>query len=200
MVGAKDQTNFGFTPSASRRTVLKAALGMGLSLSFIDNVAAQESDPRKARPQEGDLFVFLLGERQGTIITPQDLPFGGPPITAYPMDPKTKGVRDGSRLNQVLLISLDPTELTAETRVHAAEGIVAYSAVCTHQGCDVSVWQSETKTVKCFCHYSEYDPKDRARVLGGPAPRRLAILPLKLVDGVLMAAGGFVGRVGFQQG
>ena len=52
--------------------------------------------------------------------------------------------------------------------------------------------------VKCPCHDSEFDPKDGARVVTGPAPRRLP-LPLKIVDGVLMAAGGFAGRVGFKQ-
>jgi rieske iron-sulfur protein len=121
-------------------------------------------------------------------------------VTAYPVDPHTGVVRDGSRLNQVLLIRLDAAELSEATRTYAPQGMVAYSAVCTHTGCDVADWQGETQTLMCFCHYSRFDPKDGARVVDGPAPRRLAMLPLKVVDGVLMAASGFVGRVGFQQG
>jgi len=120
-------------------------------------------------------------------------------VTAYPVEPHMGVVRDGSRLNQVLLMRLDPAELSETTRAHAPQGIVAYSAVCTHTGCDVWLWQGEVKTLKCPCHDSEFDPKDGARVVAGPAPRRLAMLPLKVVDGVLMAAGGFAGRVGFTQ-
>jgi Rieske Fe-S protein len=77
---------------------------------------------------------------------------------------------------------------------------VAYSAVCTHTACDIRDWQAETGTIKCPCHFSTFDVKDGARVLDGPAPRRLPALPLRMVDGVPAAAGGFVSRVGFQQG
>jgi Rieske Fe-S protein len=160
----------------------------------------QDSEPRSARPQGGDQFVFAAGERKGDIITPPDLPLGGPPVIAFPIDPHTRIVRDGSRLNEVLLIRLDAKTLAEDTRTRSAAGTIAYSAICTHAGCEVADWQAETKTLLCFCHYSQFDPKDGARVLDGPAPRRLAALPLKLADGVLMAAGGFAGRVGFQQG
>jgi rieske iron-sulfur protein len=121
-------------------------------------------------------------------------------VTAYPMDFQSRTVRNGSRLNQVLLIRLDIEALTDDTRTRSATGIVAYSAICTHAGCDVADWKNDTQTLLCFCHYSEFDPKDSARVLEGPAPRRLAALPLKVADDVVMAAGGFSARVGFQQG
>lgn len=183
-----------------RRTVLKAALGLGLGWPVLNGAMAQDEAARNARPQAGDWFVFATGERKGDIVTPNDLPLGGPPVTAYPMDPQTKTVRDGSRLNQVLLIRLDAGTLAEETRSRSAVGIVAYSAICTHAGCDVADWLAGTQTLMCFCHYSQFDPKDGARVLEGPAPRRLAALPVKLADGVLMTAGGFVGRVGFQPG
>lgn len=199
-MGGKCDTCSGFPQLYGRRTVLKAALVMGLGLPFLDFAAAQDIDPRNTRPQEGDRFVFAAGDRKGELIAPGDLPLGGPPVMVYPMDPRMGVVRDGSRLNQVLLIRLAPEALATETRARSAAGIVAYSAVCTHAGCDVSDWQGETKTLMCFCHYSEFDPKDGALVVAGPAPRRLAALPLKLVDGVLMAAGGFSGRVGFVQG
>jgi hypothetical protein len=37
-------------------------------------------------------------------------------------------------------------------------------------------------------------------VVNGPAPRRLPALPLKIVDGAPVVAGGFVGRPGFESG
>lgn len=182
--------------SQDRRTLLKAALGLGLGLSFLEVVSARAEDPRMLRPQVGDQFVFPFGDREGQIITPEDLPLGGPQQLAYPMDPRGKIVRNGSTLNQVVLIRLDPTELTDDTRAHAAEGVVAYSAVCTHQQCPVSMWQARAKALFCACHGSEFDPRDRARVVDGPAPRRLPMLPLKMVGGALTAAGEFTGRVG----
>jgi rieske iron-sulfur protein len=185
--------------SRARRVLLKLALGLGLGLPFIEPARGQDADPRKARPQKDDRFV-LRGTREGQIVTLADLPKGGPPVTVYPIDPKTKIVRDDSRLNQVLLIRLDPADLADETRARGAQGVVAYSAVCTHTGCDLWDWQPETKTIKCPCHFSTFDIKDGARVLDGPAPRRLPALPLRMVEGVPAAAGGFIGRVGFVQG
>jgi Rieske Fe-S protein len=162
--------------------------------------ARAQADPRAARPQDGDRLVVASGDRKGTLVNLADLPLGGPPVTAYPQDPGSGIVRDGSRLNQVLLIRLEPAELTDATRSRAPQGIVAYSAVCTHAGCDEWAWLIDQKMLKCPCHDSEFDPKDSARVTVGPATRRLPPLPLRIVDGVVVAAGGFAGRVGFQQG
>jgi Rieske Fe-S protein len=186
--------------SRARRALLKAALGLGMSLPLVRAAGGQDADARKTRPQKDDRFVFRDGAREGQIVALADLRSGGPPITAYPIDPRTKIIRNDSRLNQVLLIRLDPADLADETRARGAQGVVAYSAVCTHTGCDIWDWQAETRTIKCPCHFSTFDVKDGARVLDGPAPRRLPALPLRMVDGVPAAAGGFASRVGFQQG
>ncbi len=196
-----DGSPFGPRPkSSTRRTLLKLAVGAGVTFPFVRPARSQDTDPRKARPQKGDHFVFQGGPAEGRIVALADLPVGGPPVNAYPIDPRSKVVRNDSRLNQVLLIRLDPADLAEETRSRGAQGVVAYSAVCTHTGCDIWDWHRETKTLKCPCHFSTFDVKDGARVLDGPAPRRLAALPLRVVDGAPAAAGGFVGRVGFAQG
>lgn len=183
----------------NRRTVLKSLFGTGVGLQLVHRAAYATDDPKKMRPQVGDLLVFSLGDRQGQVITPQDIPVGGPPIIAYAMEPSTQTVRDGSRLNRVLLVHLTPTDFTEATRPATADGIVGYSAVCTHTGCDVVGWQSNTKEFLCPCHASAFDSKDRARVRGGPAPRALPLLPLQLADGKLTVAGPFSGRVGADQ-
>ena len=177
-----------------RRNALKTAIALGLSLPLLDVVAA--ADPKMAPPTPGDQFVFVLGDRKGEVIAAEDLPVGGPQELAYPMEPRSKVVRDGSRLNQVLLIRLAPADLTPDTRTNSADGIAAYSAICTHQGCDVSQWMVDKKVLLCVCHGSEFDPRDRAKVVFGPAPRRLAILPLTIQEGVLVVAGPFKGRPG----
>ena len=185
--------------ACARRQILKGALGLGFALPLVGTGSAQEAESRSLRPQAGDRLVFAAGDRKGAVIAPVDLPVGGPQVLAYPQDAKSSVVRDGSRLNQVALVRLDPTELSEETLADAADGVVAYSAVCTHQGCPVSMWEDKAQTLFCSCHASEFDPRNGAEVVAGPAPRRLAALPLKAEDGVLIAAAEFSGRVGFKR-
>jgi rieske iron-sulfur protein len=189
------------TAACGRRAVLVLALGAGLALPARSRLGAQPSDPRKQRPQPDDRFVFADGPRKGQVVTLDDLPAGSRPVAVYPKDSVSGVVRDDTRLNQVLLMRLDPASLAGDTRGRAAEGIVAYSAVCTHTGCDAWEWRpAAASTIKCSCHFSEFELNDGARVVNGPAPRRLPALPLKIVDGAPVVAGGFVGRPGFESG
>jgi rieske iron-sulfur protein len=189
----------------TRRTLLLTALAAATSLTAGEPVfAADEDQPGSdERPQKADVLVVSEGEHAGDIVKPQDLQLGGPPVRAWPKDPKTSVVRKGSRLNEVLVIKLDPAELDDQTRARSADGIVAYSAICTHAGCPVTAWVKadggDKDVFKCVCHNSEYDPRQSADVVFGPAPRRLAALPLTTVDGTLTIAANFVGKVGTQQ-
>ena len=108
-------------PLPSRRTVLTLALSVTLGLPLRD-AAAQDVDPRAARPREGDRLVFASGSRKGQPIAPADVPPGESPLTAYPMDPVTSVVRDGSRLNQVLLARLEPEEPGEVTPIVSIDG------------------------------------------------------------------------------
>jgi rieske iron-sulfur protein len=185
-----------------RRRFLRTALLGGVGLSLLPPALAEEDKPGSDdRPKPGDLFVFAEGDREGEAIAPADIPPGGPQIMAWPMDPATKVVRDGSRLNQVLLLRLDPEELDEATRPRSAEGVVAYSAICAHAGCPVTGWVEDqgVQLLKCFCHNSEYDPRRTASVVFGPASRHLAALPVKIVDGALTVASKFIGSVVPQQ-
>jgi Rieske Fe-S protein len=56
------------------------------------------------------------------------------------------------------------------------------SAVCPHEGCEVS-WQTDTNLFSCPCHES-YFAADGSRVKG-PARRALDPLPTRLQDGKL---------------
>ena len=183
--------------SCGRRQWLGVALGLSLGLPLAGELAAQD-DPRKLRPQPDDQFVFADGPKKGQVIALVDIVPSDPPIAALPMDPKTKVVRDDSRLNEVLLARIPAQELGDETRSRSADGVVAYSNICTHTGCNHWEWQPEVYRIKCSCHFSEFEIKDGARVVNGPAPRRLPALPVKLVDGVLVVAALFIGRPGFQ--
>jgi Rieske Fe-S protein len=179
-----------------RRRVLKACCGLALGGPAVTR--GDELEAALAAPEENDALAFAYGDRAGQVIAPADVVLGAKQILAYPMHAATQRVRDGSRLNQLIVVRLDTTRLAPDTLARAADGIVAYSGVCTHTGCDVTDWYGDVLRFKCPCHESEFDPTDGARVVGGPAPWELAALPLKLVDGALAVAGPFEGRVGFQ--
>ena len=102
-------------------------------------------------------------------------------------------------VNQILLVRVEPERMSEATGLRAAGGIVAYSAVCTHTGCDITDWDDEARRFQCPCHDSQFDPADGARVVGGPAPRPLPSLPLTLEEGKLVVAGAFDAPIGFQQ-
>jgi rieske iron-sulfur protein len=181
-----------------RRDFLKLAVLAAVGLS-VSEARGDESEASWARPRAGDRLVAAEGQpRAGERLGPADLPLGGPQVLAWPVDPVTEVVRNGSRLNQVLLIRFDPRQLSEATRANAAEGVVAYSAVCTHEGCDVSQWKKDSNRLLCVCHGSEFDPLDKAAVVAGPAPRRLPMLPITIEGGALVVADAFVGRPGFK--
>jgi Rieske Fe-S protein len=178
----------GFHLPTRRRDVLALASVLGVSAA----VAPVMADPADERPQEDDYLVAVDAATPDGL-TPKDV---GRPVIAWPVDPVARLIRNGSRLNKVLLVRLDPAMLAGPTRGRAAEGVVAYSAICPHAGCEVSGWIEEQKIFECPCHNSKYDPRDGAAVVDGPAPRGLAALPLKIVNDRLAVAKPFVGRLG----
>jgi rieske iron-sulfur protein len=182
----------------TRRDVLKTGLGVGVGLGLTSILQAQD-DPAAARPKQGDLLV-KAGDTAGTPLTPADVKAGAKQILAWAMDPVDKTQRSGSRLNRVLLVRLDPEKMSAETKARSAEGVVAYSAICSHAGCDVSDWVPDDQTLFCPCHSSKFDPRDGAKVLDGPADHPLPALPLKITDGKLTVAKPFTARITFEQG
>jgi Rieske Fe-S protein len=179
-----------------RREILRGAAG--LVLVWVSPLPSSAQDARTARPAEGDWLV-RIGDDSLTPLTPDDVPAAAKPIHAWPMT-ADRIVRGGSRLNRVLLVRLDPGSMGDRTRPLAAGGVVAYSAVCTHTGCEVAGWLTEEQLLHCDCHDSRFDPRDNARVIDGPAPRSLPALPLKVIDQRLVVAGPFTSKVGFEVG
>jgi rieske iron-sulfur protein len=169
----------------SRREVLAAASVLGVGAAAVAETADE-------RPQEGD-YLVAIDAANSDGLSPSNI--GGPTI-AWPMEPAARLVRNGSRLNKVLLVRLDPATLVGPTRERAADGIVAYSAICPHAGCEVSGWIDDQKILECPCHNSKYNPREGAAIVDGPTTRGLAALPLKIIDNKLVVAKPFIGRLG----
>jgi rieske iron-sulfur protein len=176
----------------------RVVLAGGMAWLLTQRVAQGQDDPSSIRPKEGDLLV-KVDDPAAKPLTPGDVPPGVTQTMAWPLDPATGTVRSGSRLNRILLVRLAPESLSPETRSRAADGVVAYTAICTHTGCEVIDWHADEQLLSCPCHYSKFDPKDGARVVDGPAPRMLPALPLQTIDGKLVVAKPFTTRVGFEQ-
>lgn len=64
----------------------------------------------------------------------------------------------------------------------AEDDVVAFSAVCTHQGCTV---RRETRDLACPCHGSRYDPHD-GTVLQGPAEEALPPVRVRVEAGTVV--------------
>ena len=106
----------------------------------------------------------------------------------------------------LVVVRLRPAELhlPPENAGYAADGIVAFSKVCTHAGCAIALYRAPLfqpdaprPALVCPCHYSTFDPATGGTVLFGPAGRKLPMLPLSIDGkGRLRAAGNFDGPVG----
>ncbi|MDM7324634.1 MAG: Rieske 2Fe-2S domain-containing protein [Thermus sp.] len=186
-----------------RRLFLKTAIGTGIGLSLVSAfyVGASlrpkvEVTPEKEPLKPGDILVYAQGGGAAKPIRLEELKPGDPFLLAYPMDPKTEVVKSGEAKNTILVVRYNPEELSPEVAQHAVEGVVAFSAVCTHLGCIVSQWIADKKAGLCPCHGGVFDFAHGAKVIAGPPPRPVPQLPLKVEGGVLVAAGEFLGEVG----
>lgn len=176
---------------------LLVASGAAAVLASRAGPAGAAPAPDKAPPAPGDEFVYAEGERKGRTVAPADLSAESPFAVTWAKDAASGVVRSGSRLHRVLLVRLDPAKLDEETKARAAEGgLVAYSGFCTHAGCPIQHWKAEEGVIYCHCHSSSFDPRAGGKVVGGPARRSLAGLPLKLDGDRIVAAGEFVGKLG----
>ena len=202
--------------AVSRRDLLKNALvaGVGLTLAdvlgpaFAQADATTETDPTKLPPQKGDVFVFAGSQNKGKVITDDDVPLGGPQVLAWPAvvsnkdgTPTVEVVRDGNTQNAVLLARFALGDYSPDTKSYVtASGVVAYSATCTHQCCQVTEWLADQKSFHCPCHGSIYDPLNHAQQTpDSPAPRPLPQLPLMTgadEAAIPTAAAGFRTQVG----
>jgi quinol---cytochrome c reductase iron-sulfur subunit len=175
------------TEGLSRRRLLAGAAGVaGCGLA-----AAAALPAASLGPGAGTLGVspWRRGTRlvtsAGKPLRAQDIALGGFE-TAYP---------EGA----------DPRELGSPVIVvHIAEGLRAFSKICTHAGCAVSLFRypvseetSKGPALVCPCHYSTFDVRDGGKPVFGPAVRSLPQLPLRSgPGGELVAAGGLSASVG----
>ncbi len=99
----------------------------------------------------------------------------------------------------LILLRMEPDDIIPgrDRENWSVDGIVAYSKICTHVGCPISLNERTTHHLLCPCHQSTFDLADSGRVVFGPAGRPLPQLPIAVDDeGYLVAQSDFTEPVG----
>lgn len=156
---------------------------------------ALTATPARAAIMQGDCLVDDDAEGPPVPLKATDLRVGKP-VVAFPFDAKQGIVRNDTRLNKIILLKFAPGDLDAAHLARAAGGVVAYSAICTHQACDAKTWLSKEKALVCFCHSSKFLVLENGAVANGPATRSLPSIALALQGDQLVIAGAFSARPG----
>ena len=188
----------------TRRKLLGIAAGgagAAVGLAFVTPLASLGPvfDTSRLRRQPWRKGVRLVDEA-GRVLRADEIELGTL-HTAFPegADPEELG-------SPIVVVRVEPgrLDLPEDRRDWAPGGIVAYSKICTHAACAVSLFRAPhyepsrpRPALVCPCHYSTFDPATGGTVLFGPAGRPLPQLPLMVgPKGELLALGGFSGPVG----
>jgi ubiquinol-cytochrome c reductase iron-sulfur subunit len=119
----------------------------------------------------------LMQDVTYTPIKPGDFTDPGGMITVIPEGYEDDD--DALAKAATILIKFGPGELQPPTVLNwTVDGIVAYSKICTHVGCPVSLYEQTTHHILCPCHQSTFNAPKGAQVIFGPAARPLPQLPI----------------------
>lgn len=196
-----------------RRGVLKSSLvlaGGALGLATLVPIVGGLIKNPWAKGNDSDLWVTLwkptvdaagkttkirLTQIDGTPVRPSDLAAGAL-ATVFP------GVAGGAKASDSAVMLF---RLRSDSPVRIRDGqegfeygdYYAYSKICTHVGCPVSLYEQQTGRILCPCHQSQFDVLDGAKPVFGPATRPLPQLPIEVDgDGYFVARSDFIEPVG----
>lgn len=190
----------------TRRRLLKAAggaAGVGLGAAALTPLASlgpAVGNRLDASPWKDGV---RLVEENGLPVKAADLEVGSY-LTAF-----AEGADKEQLATAVVVVHVKPDELElpADRADWAPEGLMAFSKICTHAQCAISLFRyplfaerSPGPALVCPCHYSTFDVLKGGERIFGPAVRPLPQLPLKIERGLLVAGGDFSGPVGASWG
>jgi ubiquinol-cytochrome c reductase iron-sulfur subunit len=190
----------------TRRRLLKAAggaAGVGLgaaALAPLASLGPAVGDRLSASPWKDGV---KLVEENGVQVKASDLAVGSF-LTAF-----ADGADKEQLATSLVVVRVRPEELElpADRADWAPEGILAFSKICTHAQCAISLFRyplfaerSPGPALVCPCHYSTFNVLDGGQRIFGPAVRPLPQLPLRIEGGALVAAGPLSGAVGASWG
>jgi menaquinol-cytochrome c reductase iron-sulfur subunit len=132
---------------------ISALVGLALSIPFL---AALVGSAARRKEQEYAEVAAL-----------ESLPLGRPVDVPFTQEFRDGFIR-GKTVRRAWLVRTSASEVSA------------FSPLCPHLGCRFD-WDARTAEFKCPCHASAYGLD--GRVLAGPAPRPLDLLPIEIRQG-----------------
>jgi thiosulfate dehydrogenase (quinone) large subunit len=109
---------------------------------------------------------------------PSSTPAESPTAVASPTGTRIGALTDLQ--SQGFLNFQDPKSGDPAVAVSLSAGnVVAFDAVCTHAGCQVS-YDTSQRLLVCPCHGALFDPAHGAAVVSGPAPTPLPSIPIQV--------------------
>ncbi len=198
---------------ARRPLVRNSLLGaIGVLALPVPVVLLRDLGPLPGKSLESTIWTSgmrVVRDVTGTPIRASDLEVGDlvncEPAAIFETDDEGEPLVEGVDLQvakskgAVILVRMEPEEITpgAGREDWGVDGILAYSKICTHVGCPISLYERTTHHVLCPCHQSTFDLADSARVIFGPAARPLPQLPIEVdSEGYLVARSDFHEAVG----
>ena len=153
--------------SRDRRNFLRAALALGVvsaATLLLWNLGSNSQVSSTSQPTSSVNAATIANN---------------PPIQDSQSTVNTQAIANASSIPpDGSLIYNDPS-LGPIILIHLDNGkFVAYSAICTHAGCQVQ-FDPSLKDIVCPCHGAVYDPYHNAQVIGGPAPYPLQNVPVQ---------------------
>ena len=131
------------------------------------------------------LVLWNLGSNSQAASAPQPSSMSPTPVANSPVvqssQPATNAqlIANASSLPPDQSLIYNDPSLGPIILIHLDNGnFVAYSAICTHAGCQVQ-FDPSLKDIVCPCHGAVYDPYHNAQVIGGPAPYPLQNVPIQ---------------------
>lgn len=185
----------------ARRSLLKRSLGfaglmLGLLAAFpiVGGLIKKPGDQLFRTPWTRGMQLLSV---TGTPVRPGDMRPGSLQ-TVFP------AVEGGSRSADgvAMLIRLLPEQAERYTSREGQEeyrwnDFVAFSKICTHAGCPVSLYEQDTARILCPCHQSQFDAVNDAKPIFGPATRSLPQLAIEVDgDGYFVAKSDFTEPIG----
>jgi ubiquinol-cytochrome c reductase iron-sulfur subunit len=186
----------------ARRKLITRSLGFmggGLGLMLLMPLGGLIKDPTKGHPLGTTSWgkgVRLVRD-DGTPVRPGDQ-VPGSMQTVFP------AVEGGNRQSDAatMLFRLRPEQMSVY-KARRNQGnfgygdYVAFSKICTHAGCPVSLYEQETSRILCPCHQSQFLITDGAKPVFGPATRPLPQLPISVdSEGFFVARSDYIESVG----
>ncbi|HVV20010.1 MAG TPA: ubiquinol-cytochrome c reductase iron-sulfur subunit [Pseudonocardiaceae bacterium] len=211
--------------SLIRRSAIAAGGLMGLGLvvfplgGFIKNPWSKSQAPEDtlahtgwyqdpAKPERVYLRKDTGDPHEVALVSPTDMDAGGLQ-TVFPFresernDPEALQAALQRIDNPVMLIRFRPSDAARVIKRAGQENYnygdyYAFTKICSHLGCPVSLYEQQTNRFLCPCHQSQFNALEYCKPIFGPAARALAQLPIAVDEqtGYFYAVHDFIEPIG----